>query len=359
MPLHLKKNLADRTADEISKLINLGRWRDTLPSERNLAQELGVSRSTLRTALTQLINQGILNKKQGKSTRIVHRNITESPPPSKVVAFLTPLPIGSFFTHYEYPLWYEALELKLRRRGYDLELLYLPQLSGKSLDHKLKSLIRRHSINACMLHQSSLPLQNWFSQNKLPAVVIGSLQQGVNLAAYDVDNRAVCRHAANTLLRIGHERIAFLVPESGLAGDLLSESGFNEAISSATRSDGIIFRHKGTPQSQRIVLQRILSATPRITGLIISHAKDVPLVMITAAELGRPIPQEISIISLKDHGFLNLLLPLPSKYVIDDTVFASGLARTLDTQIKQGHYECKNTFVFPDYIEGASVQSLK
>ena len=41
---------------------------DTIPTEANLAEEFGTSVTTIRQALTLLVNDGVLVKKQGKGT---------------------------------------------------------------------------------------------------------------------------------------------------------------------------------------------------------------------------------------------------------------------------------------------------
>jgi len=45
-----------------------------------------------------------------------------------------------------------------------------------------------------------------------------------------MDYRSICRHAGGIFLSKGHRRIALVVPNSGVAGDIASEAGFCEAI---------------------------------------------------------------------------------------------------------------------------------
>ncbi|WP_067929684.1 GntR family transcriptional regulator [Alicyclobacillus shizuokensis] len=55
---------------EILRDIQAGRWRpgDQIPSETELAQEMGVSRITVRQAIADLVSLGYLAKRQGKGT---------------------------------------------------------------------------------------------------------------------------------------------------------------------------------------------------------------------------------------------------------------------------------------------------
>jgi GntR family transcriptional repressor for pyruvate dehydrogenase complex len=68
-------------AQELVSLIQSQPNLQTLPSERTLASQLGLSRNALREAIRQLELQGLLQIQQGKPTRIVqnlHHPITGS-----------------------------------------------------------------------------------------------------------------------------------------------------------------------------------------------------------------------------------------------------------------------------------------
>lgn len=73
--------LADNIAQRITEMIETeGRFTvgDKLPNENDLAQELGVSRSTLREAVKILTTSGILEIKRGKGTFVTANTIINS-----------------------------------------------------------------------------------------------------------------------------------------------------------------------------------------------------------------------------------------------------------------------------------------
>ena len=66
-----KRNLAQQTADSLyARIVNGGAWGpgDRLPNENDLAEQLGVSRGTLREAIRLLTAQGILTAQKGRGT---------------------------------------------------------------------------------------------------------------------------------------------------------------------------------------------------------------------------------------------------------------------------------------------------
>ena len=73
--------LADNIAQRITQMIEVeNRFSvgDKLPNENDLAQELGVSRSTLREAVKILTTSGILEIKRGKGTFVTSNTIISS-----------------------------------------------------------------------------------------------------------------------------------------------------------------------------------------------------------------------------------------------------------------------------------------
>jgi len=74
-PVHVER-VADKVADQLKKLISDGvvKVGDRFPPERELAEQMGVSRSSVRDALQQLEMQGMLDIVHGGGS--VVRNIT-------------------------------------------------------------------------------------------------------------------------------------------------------------------------------------------------------------------------------------------------------------------------------------------
>ncbi len=59
--------------------IRLGEWKsgDLIPSERELGELYGISRMTARQAITELVNEGLFYREQGKGTFVSQHKITQ------------------------------------------------------------------------------------------------------------------------------------------------------------------------------------------------------------------------------------------------------------------------------------------
>jgi GntR family transcriptional regulator len=66
--------------DEIREAIEGGRWAagDKIPAERDLAEQFGVSRMTLRQAVMLLVDEGVLERRVGSGTFVAESKVQEN-----------------------------------------------------------------------------------------------------------------------------------------------------------------------------------------------------------------------------------------------------------------------------------------
>jgi GntR family transcriptional regulator len=78
MPENLNKPLYTRIQEYIAELILSGKLKpdSKIDSEREFSETLGVSRMTVRKALTELVNEGLLERKHGSGTYVSRPKIT-------------------------------------------------------------------------------------------------------------------------------------------------------------------------------------------------------------------------------------------------------------------------------------------
>ena len=241
-----RPSLVAQTAAILRERIQSGEWHKWLPGELELHTQLHVARMTLRGALQQLQREGLVRSSQGKRRAILPFKRRASPPVSGRVLLLTPVPM-----HFHLPfhvLLTNELREVLDEAGYHLEIHASRAPYSRSAASNLERLIQQLRPVGCVLLTSTKIMQRWFSRRRLPCVIVGSRHPDVNLPSVDKAHRAVCRHAAGLFLARGHRRLAFLNPDSGTAGDLESEEGFNEALVQSRHADlqATVVRHNET-----------------------------------------------------------------------------------------------------------------
>lgn len=94
--------------DEILLWVHSGRLQpeDQMPSEHEIARQFGLSRQTVRQALSELEKEGVLFRLQGKGTFV-----------AQMIRMIT-----THISDYIFPDIVRGTESALRRRGYGLLL---------------------------------------------------------------------------------------------------------------------------------------------------------------------------------------------------------------------------------------------
>ena len=70
-------NITDQVVEYLKENIESGKWNigEKIPSENQMVMELGVSRSSIRSALQYLIGIGVLKSYQGKGTFLINTQV--------------------------------------------------------------------------------------------------------------------------------------------------------------------------------------------------------------------------------------------------------------------------------------------
>jgi len=183
----------------------------------------------------------------------------------------------------------------------------------------------------------------------------------VRLPSLDIDQRSVCRHAAGIFLGKGHRRMALVVPDSGVAGDLAGEQGFIEAVEQRARTDdarAIIVRHNGTAQNISAKLDALFSSPRAPTALLVAKPPHVFIVILYLLKRGLSVPDTVSLISRdQDTLFLNTLPPI-AHYTFEGDAFNHRLTRLILQMVGQGYLPTEPNLMFPRFVLGGTVKSL-
>lgn len=353
-------SLSNQMVDILRAGIAHGEWREWLPGERALCEKYQVSRNTLRAALEQLKREKVIEARHGSGNRILGAARTRTGPlRSRDVALLSPEPLERL--RPTQTLWIDELRSMLSERSCRLHVFHGRQYFRANPGRALQRLIAENPHGCWVLTLSNAAIQRWFARNKVRCIVAGSVHSGLDLPYRDLDHRAMCRHAAGMLLAQGHRRLALVIARSQLAGDLESEIGFVEGVRKSLHSGAevVVGRHDGTVSGLGFVLRRLVDQDTPVTALLVANAYHYLTVVSRLAQMGRRVPQDVSVVSRDDDLFLSYLTPAPTRYAASAHVLAKSLLRPVLELLESGAPARREQLLMPDFLKGDSTSPLE
>ena len=345
-----RHSLAAQSAEAIRKGILEGNWRESLPSERRLCELLQVSRPTVRTALQALARQGLIEIHQGKRNRLLAPAPRRAAGGRQLVLLVSHHPIPqTSATAYQ---GITEMRTHLSEHGFASEILVCPQGSARAQQRKLDTFLRQNRVVCCVLLSVSRQLQEWCAARATPALVLGSCHPAVQLPSLDVDYRSVCRHAAGVFRARGHRRIAFLVPDSGLAGDLASEEGFREGSPHAGATEPVVIRHGGTAANISARLDAAFASARPPTALLVAKPAHALATIAYLLRRGRRVPADLSLVC---RDWDPLFEGNVAHYRFDAAAFANRLSRLMLHLVDQGFLRPEPSLIFPRYVSCGTI----
>lgn len=348
------ETLSAQTTLAIRKAIAAGMWKGHLPSERRLCRLFQVSRPTVRTAIATLAKEGVLQIRTRRRPVLLGRGRHSGAGNLLVV-------LASHQSLAMAPVIENGIIqvcAELARQGLTSEKFECLGRTGRAQLHRLQAYLRENRVSTCLLLSVSREIQAWFSTHPIPVLVLGSCHPGIQLPSLDVDYRAVCRHAVGVFRHHGHRRLALIVPESGVAGDLASEEGFREGAAlqpGPAPVEASVVRHDGSRHQLLRRLDALFRSARPPTALLIAKPEDVIAVAFHLLARGITVPDTVSLLARDaNHIYAGTI----AHYSYEGEVFTRRVSRLVLQMIKQGHLPPKPSLIFPRYIPGGTVRRV-
>ena len=313
------KSKTGQLADILRARIQAGDWAAGLPAERILAMDYFVSRTTLREALRILTLEGLLIRPEG--TRRGHRVATRIaaarlPTGAGEAVILTPSLRDS-------PVLLEQLAILrqwLGKLGIPVHVRESARLTEEA--NPAKSLSRWKAAGpdtVWILHKMPRTVQQASHDLGLKALVFGSAFPGITIPFFDIDFRAVARHAAGRCLAHGHRKLAVLVHRTSLAGDGAVIESITGELARCGAPPPMILKHDfNRSRLLDAIDQKILPAASRPDALIVVNQHHLLTAYSHLFHRGLRIPKDISLIYLSNDPTVERLSPLPDRYDLGD-----------------------------------------
>jgi DNA-binding LacI/PurR family transcriptional regulator len=348
-----RSTLVGQAVEFLRRDLQRGRWRDHLPSERELCEQLQVSRITVRAALETLRREGWIEVSQGQRRKIVGQPAAPSSQGSRVVGLLLPMPLHSLSALSLFLIG--ELQAHLHDAGYRLEVHAHERFGVRNPAAALEEITRRSDTECWIIHGGTAAIERWFAARRHRAIIVGWNGEPVLLPCLGVDYRAICRHAVGVLLSKGHLRLALVLPAMDLPGADAFEQGFRGgfgAPGSRPDAQGRVARHNGSVAGLSGTLRSLLRSPQPPTGLIVVRPKLVLTAMTYLLSTGRRVPQDVSLLSTGYEPYMDNLFPSVAHYRIHWPAFARRLFRMVLRLSTAGTLPVQPTLVMADFHDG-------
>ena len=349
-----RHSLVAQTAESLRAHLRSGHWTKRLPAERELRQYLQVSRPTVRAALQELERQGLIEMtgRARRPTAAARRRATRGPHPH-VVTMLTPLPLQAMPHLSLFVL--DTLRDKLAKIGFTADLHTDPVCFSSRPARALEKLLQTRPAGTWVAWGSKEPMQRWFVERRLPLLVLGSCRPDIPLTSIDTDFRATCRHAADTLWRKGHRRLALVLQQDAYGGDVDSEQGFQEALRQHPDAQLCVLRHDGSPAHLCAVLDRALRSPAPPTAYLVGRAIHALTVVTHLMRRKLSLPKDAAVLSRDDEVYLQHVSPVLSRYAVNPHQFAGKVCTAVRDLAERGAPAVKAIRLIPTLIPGETL----
>lgn len=301
-------NLHIQVSQYLADMFAKGGWRqnDRLPSYRTLAKDLDVSVATVRKAVNELVDSGMVTGRPGKGMFL------RQPIPNRTRR-LKSIGLVSFCSRYTF-----------FNQDYLMQILkgILLQSDADTIDVKLFSLRsdrvftpeeynERGLDGVVLMAVSNEDYLRAFARYPMPVVAVDCFHPEVPLDFIACDNRQAGRHCVGELIRLGHRRIAYV---DGWSTDPLSDNTTparpvessdtverRQAYFDAMIAQGlepVVFQREGHERWVEAVVERWVAMADRPTALISYGAKECLQLAEALEACGVRIPENLSAVAM-------------------------------------------------------------
>lgn len=285
----------------------------SIGTEKSLAAEADISRNSVRRAVDQLVREGLVQRRPGRSKGLFVREPHQA---VRTVQIVVPNLLWHYCTQIAVGAQSVAASRGIRVQVSDahaspeLELAMLKALPASDTNGALVVSLHDPRYTEVLF---SLKAGGY------PWVLVDQRLESLEVPSVEIDNYGGGYAVGRELVGLGHRRIAFLGPLrlaavarrlDGLR-DAMLDAGvlFDRTLVANMDGEGLFESINALDGQTLPLVQMLLSRPDRPTVLFDGGGDAIPYVCRTLRELGLRLPQDISVVSFEDSPVCELMDP--------------------------------------------------
>ncbi|MCR5669580.1 MAG: GntR family transcriptional regulator [Butyrivibrio sp.] len=292
-----------KVIDWITENIDSGKLLpgEKLPSENDLCLMFDLSRQTIRHALSQMAEEGLVESRQGSGTYVADQRAEDGK--RSVIAVAT-----TYVDDYIFPSTIKGIERRLSEKGYSMQLSFTDNKVMREREI-LQDLLGRNDVAGLIMEpvKSALPNPNMdlyrkLGEKKVRILFINSFYPELDFPHVSIDDSECAYRATRALIDAGHKHIGCVLKlDDGQGRERYR--GYLKAINDA----GLEFSYDHVNwidtidlKNGRASLDRAKERLKGCTAVFCYNDQVAALLMDTLSEDGVKIPEELSVVGMDD-----------------------------------------------------------
>ncbi|HHW01109.1 MAG TPA: GntR family transcriptional regulator [Clostridiaceae bacterium] len=281
---------------------------DRIPSEKEFSDMFGVSNITVRKAMSELVNSGVVYRVKGKGSYVSAHASQKENRTSKLVVFLCS---GFSINENAYMQFMLSIQNCLLEHGYSL---IIENVDNDKRDEfqVIKELIEKHVEGFIIISkdpEKSILSYEYLHNNNIPFVLIDRYTPLFPVNYVGSNNHDGAFSSVMHLLELNHTGIAFVSQYFNLSSEAERYSGYCDAFSikGLSANPDYLFKNDNAD------IERLISyiKTGKITAIAASNDRCALDVMNSLKQAGIRVPDDVSIVGFDDSDIINqAMIPL-------------------------------------------------
>lgn len=316
-------------------------YGEKLPSENEFMEQLGLSRMTIRSALSQLANENYVQKIHGKGTFVCYNTANATAGNIDVLLDVT---YAYFSSHY-----IKSISEVLTKHNYQF-VIHDTQDDQAHICHTLERILQNDPAGIILqpshLVEPQLPrlkeLLQQIQQVGIPCITIDRALEGIPVISVPFDDYVGGRIAAEYLTALGHEKCAMVCCSNFIENEPRF-SGFNSVLQDYGLPPLIPIEKDKDMEENLVRLVKDEGVTA-----VFNYNDEVALKTYRVFNsAGIRIPQDVSIIGFDDTVFTKATDPQMTSVVHPKELLGHMAAAKLISLIEHRYYKIDKDALYP------------